>query len=203
MKNITEIVKNFLKTFKSISKFQRKIFKYLHWFSKKFHCVFPGLQKIANAIGSSTRTVIRATELFVSLGWMYKKKRGYQSNLYFINDEIIALDLNDEKIFHREECHHNVTVLESSFPDKENICTRKQKVPIYKNIENRHIPEFLKNPTLKMDPKDQQRLANAFTERELYESINDGKWYVKAGNRVGSWIAFLWYRASAHSRAFV
>lgn len=197
MKPLSDFITNFLNIYQTLTVFQKKIFKYLQWFSKKFRCVFPCLQKIANAIGSCVRTVTRATKYFQDLGWIYKKKRGYQSNLYFMNDELIDLNLDDKSLFFREKCPDNVHVLESSSSDSIDTSIQEGKVPIYENMENKEIPHILKIRCLSID--DRQRLANRFSEYALYQSIEDAKWYAKMGNKIKNYLALIWSGAKRYS----
>jgi len=182
-------VNDFLNTYQTLSKFQKKVFAYLQWFSKKFKCVFPCLFKIANAVGCSIATVKRATAIFQDLGWIYKKKRGYQSNLYFLNDELIYLNLNDVSIFLREECAVNEPVLRSSSIESIVNGTKEVKgVPI-----SREIPHMIK--PAKISDRDKQRLANEFSDYELTEAVQDTKQYLRWGNKITSLIAVLWSAA--------
>jgi len=135
-------------------------------------------------------TVMRATAYFEELGWLYKKKRGYCSNLYYLNDEIIALDLNDEKVFLRPQCEENATVLRSSFLCNDINSTEQPEVHAKKAEENRPIPACIKISSI--TPADQQRLANHFSEWELVNSVIAAKKYTKWGNKIKSMISVIW-----------
>lgn len=142
--------------------------------------------KIANAVGCSIATVKRATALFQSLGWLYKKKRGYQSNLYFLNDELISLNIDDRSLFLRETCAIREPVLRSSSSVSINTNNGTHvKVPI-----SREIPHILQ--PAQISDIDKQRLANAFSDYELIESIKDAKQYLRWGNKIKSLVAILW-----------
>lgn len=195
MVDCSSFINEFLNIYPTLTKFQRKIFKYLHWFSKKFRCVFPCLRNIALALKCCTRTVIRSITLFESLGWLFKKKRGYCSNIYYLNDEIISLNLDDESIFLREKCHQNVTVLRSSSSDFIDICCTEEDVYPNKGEERDNpIPECIKISGL--SPKEQQDLANQFSESDLVNAIGAARWYIREGNKIQSLIRYLWSAAT-------
>lgn len=189
----SDFLNDFLNIFPTLSKFYKKVFKYLQWFSKKFRCVFPCILRIANSIGCSNSTVKRATAFFEQMGWIIKKKCPYGSNQYFINNELISLNLDDPSLFFREECSQNDPVLGNSSSDLNNLGTQKAIVPIQKK---REIPYFIKIKGLSND--DQQRLANEFPDYVLYEAIKDAKAYVGWGNKIKSFIALVWSRAKSY-----
>lgn len=193
MINLSEFINEFLNIFPTLTNSQRKVFKYLHWFSRKFRCVFPCIQKIANAVGCCIRTVMRATAYFCELGWLYKKKRGYCSNLYYLNDEIISLNLDDESIFLRSECHLNVTVLRSSSSDNLDISTKQAAVHPQKGEKQRDIPYCLKISSLSESQR--QSLADEFSEYQLVKAIAAAKKYTGWGNRIKCMGKYLWKAA--------
>lgn len=186
-------VNDFLNTFQALSKFQQKCFKYLQWFAKKFRCVFPCIQKIANAIGCSIATIKRATAYFQNIGWLYKRKRGYQSSLYYLHQELIDLDLNDQSLFLRDKCAENELVLRSSFPDSNEFISTSEKVPISNEMKNREIPESIK--LVGLDHKERQDLANMFSHFELDKAVDDALSYDSWGNNIKSWFAVIFSRA--------
>lgn len=198
---MSDFINNFLNIFPTLSKFQKKAFKYLQWFAQKFRCVFPCLQKIANAIGCSKATVMRATSLFEKLGWIAKKKRGYCSNTYFMNDELISLNLKDEKIFLREECKVNATVFKESFPVY--IDTSTSLVPVSKSpiSEEQPILDVVKIKCLKVE--DQQKLSNKFSEYSLVQAIQDAKWYARQGRKILSYIGLIYSRAKFYQNQYL
>ena len=186
MKTLSVFVNEFLIKYSILTKFQKKIFKYLQWFSKIRRYVYPCLLRIANHVGCSIATVKRATAYFQELGWLCKQKCHYQSNLYFLNDELISLNLDDESLFLRERCAQNELVLQSSSSVSIDTCTKNEVgVPI-----SREIPHILK--PAKISDRDKQRLANRFSDHELIESIKDAKQYLRWGNKIVSLIAILW-----------
>ena len=77
----SDFINDFLNIYPTLTKFQKKLFKYLHWYARKWRCVFPSLQTISKAIGCCISTVMRATKIFEKLGWLCKRKIHYCSNL--------------------------------------------------------------------------------------------------------------------------
>ena len=184
---------DFLSIYPSLTNFQKKIFKYIQWFSKIRRCVYPAVITIAKAVGCGVATVMRATKLFQDLGWILKKQRGYISNTYFINDELISLNLNDQSLFLREKCEVNDSVLRSSSSDSNNIGTLEEQVPIEKK---REIPHFLHMKCLPL--RDQQRLANKFPDYALLEAIKDMKKYHEWGNKIRDFVGMMWSGAKRY-----
>jgi hypothetical protein len=187
----SEFINDFFNIYPTLTKFQKKVLKYLHWYAKKFRCVFPSIPTISQAIKCCIRTVMRCTSLFSKLGWIYKKKRGYCSNLYYMNDEIISLNLADESIFLRDKCHMNVTVLGSSSKEYIDISTKVGEVHIKKDIKKRPIPECVK--LREISKIDQQRLADEFSEFRLVNAMSAAKKYhFKWGNHIKDLLSFVW-----------
>lgn len=201
MRSFTDFVNNFLNLYPTLTKFQKKLFKYLQWFSNKFRCVFPCVQKMANAIGSSVCTVMRATALFQNLGWIYKRKRGYCSNLYFMNEELINLNLSDESLFLREKCEENDSVLRNPSSVFLDTSTQVREVAKNKEKNNRYIPEFLKIRGL--EHCQMQDLANNFSECALYEAIQEAKLYRKKGNIFTNFGGYLWKAAKRYAKNII
>lgn len=193
----SEFVNHFLNIYHTLTKFQKKSFKYMHWMARKFRHVFVSVLNIATNIKCCKRTVSRCTNLFEELGWIIKIKHGYRSNDYFMNEELIALDLDDPTLFLRGECLQNVPVLESSSSECIYIGTKSTHICDKKEQKNRHIPEFLNIKGLSID--EQQRLANQFSEYSLKHSLEDAKWYVKQGNKIKTLIGSLWAGAVRYS----
>lgn len=190
MKTLSIFVNDFLNIFPTLTNFQKKIFRYLQWFSKLRRCVYPAVLTIAKAVGCSIATVMRSTKLFNDLGWISKKQRGYCSNTYFINSELISLDLNDQSLFLRVPCEVNDSVLGSSSSVFNcNTSTTEKEVP--KN--NIKIPLCIKIRCLNAD--EQTILANKFSEVSLYHAIEDTKWYRRMGNKINNYFHFIWSRA--------
>lgn len=197
----SEFVNNFLVDFQVLTPFQKNIFKYLHFLAKKFKWVYPGISRIANHVGSCTRTVKRALATFRKLGWLCTLKKGYSSNNYFINDEIISLDLDDKNIFLNHECPPNVPIVNNSSNVFIDTYTKEAKVSICKKIENRYVPEFLRIKCLTFE--EQQRLANRFCEKVLYEALEYAKWCARTKKIVISWIGLIWDKAERFSKKLI
>lgn len=194
MKKYSEFVTSFLNIFQTLTKFQKKIFRYLQWIANKYRHVFVSVPTICEAVFCSLRTVTSATNLFQQLGWISKIKRGYQSNDYYMNDELLALDLNDNSLFLREKLQDNCSVLRDYNSEYIDISTKSAHIP---DKKDRPIPEFIK--TREVSREDQQRLANTFSEYALKQSMEDAKWYHKQKGGIKSYIALIWSRAKFHA----
>jgi hypothetical protein len=141
VKNLRE---NFLNLFPLLTPKQQKIWRCLHWYSKNYRQVFPSHEKLAKAAGCHRDTVIECLKKFSSMGWIASFKRCYRSSLYFIQEALIALNLDDPRTFRR------------AAPKKASIsASNPTKNPT-------EIPT--KNPTL----------YNAVAPSELIERKNDG-----------------------------
>lgn len=197
MRTLSVTLNDFFNIYPTLTPLQKKILQYLQWFAKKFRCVFPCLQKIANAIRCSIRTVSNATRLFENLGWVYKKRRGYCSNIYFINEEIIALDLKDESIFLREnlpiDCHvlkeSSSVFIDSTVVDEDQLIQKKK--------EKRPIPHFLKKSDLQESQR--QTLANDFHDRPIILAIEEAENYERKGNVILNLGGYLWKAAQRYA----
>ncbi len=204
MRVMSPLLNDFLNIYQTLSKFQRKVFKYLQWFSKKFRNVFPCIYTITKALGCSDSTVKRATAYFNKMGWICKCKRGYQSNVYYMNDELIRLNLEDTNLFFREERPVNDTTNDPvlGLIKQEKDISTSEGVQIDKNRgrqapEKRDIPHFLNIKGLTRN--DQQRLANEFSEYSLSKAFDEAKWYIRKGNQIKSVIAYVWKAAKRFS----
>src|SRR5947207_15108289 len=183
MTKFSDFINDFLNIFPSLSKLHKKVFRYLQWLAKKYRCVFPCILRIANSVGCGSATVKRATALFEQMGWLIKKKCPYQSNQYFLNDELISLNLDDKTLFFREERSENDPVLSSSSSDI-NLSNGTSGSACIK------IPLFLDKARLSQEEK--QRLMKNFSECALFEAVNDARWYLRQGNKIRSLMGFLY-----------
>jgi hypothetical protein len=90
---------NFLNTFQLLSPKQQKIWRYLQYCSNTIRQVFPSQQTIANKCGCHRSTVNVTIGKFFQWGWLVKKKRCYRSNVYFVNDELKAINTYGKDTF--------------------------------------------------------------------------------------------------------
>lgn len=153
---------------------------------------------IAKHVKCGERTVKRATAFFESIGWIVKKKCPYQSNLTFMNKEIISLNLNDPTLFFREPCPLDVPVLLSLSSDvNKYIGTSENKVSTYMNkLEKAPVPLCIKIQCL--NGQQQEFLSQNFPEQALLEAVNDAKWYRRQGKIVKSYFGLIYSRAKSY-----
>lgn len=98
---MSDLLTHFLNTYQILTKKQKKIFRHLHYLSKKHRNVFPSHTTIAEKCGCTRDTVVKTIKKFQSWGWIVSIKRCYRSSLYFMSDELVFLDLDNPKIFER------------------------------------------------------------------------------------------------------
>lgn len=88
-------VSEFEKRFELLSKNHKKIFKFIHWYSCKYKNVFVSVITISKYVKCSPSTVKRATAHFNKMNWVKKSKRSHKSNLYFMNEKLLNLDIEN------------------------------------------------------------------------------------------------------------
>lgn len=179
-----------------LSKGYKKVLKYIWWYFKKLKTVFPSHATIANDVGLSEKQVRNALNHFESKGWIGWVKRPYHSNVYFMPDEIINLNLNDEKemsYLSQQNYRQNYRVLDVLSSYEDNTCTSgtpSATVPISSIKEQEQgleekkkwyssLPEFLKKMFM-WDRFDYKRFGwaiKSLSEQEIYELSNDFTWY--------------------------
>ena len=195
MKSFSELVENFLNSFQILSKKFRQIFKYMQYMCKSKRTVWPSLRHISKTCECSVKTVQRALSYFNSQGWLVWRRCPYQSNLYFMDDGLLALNMNNKKTFEKTNVHQNVhqNVHVSSHPcSSSSMYGTKQDVP---------VPQIIKIKGL--TPEEMQELANQYTERELACAIEDLKWYERKGNKIREFFKCLRSQAWKVSKGFV
>lgn len=189
MQNIAEIFRNL---FKLLSRSTQAIYRYLHWMAKNYRTVFPSREHIAAAVGCSIRTVARALQLFETNGWLVVKKRAYQSNVYFMDESLIALDLDDPKTFMRdpekpgnvpEDGTQNVPVFNVVSSNKNTYYQNAKKVVFG------FLPDFLKIQGL--GEQTRRWLYKNFSECVLHEALENARWYLSQGNKIENFEAYV------------
>ena len=193
MRTLSNLVNDFLNLFGILSKLQQKIFRLFHWFSKNKRNIYIGIPYIAEKIGCSERTVKRATAYFQQMGWICKVKRCYRSNLYYMTNELIKLNLDDKKLFNVPSSVPENGPILGVLKTELTISTTEQ-VRIYKNQpkpapKEKEIPQVINVKGIA--PNDQQRLANQFSEYALVRAMEEARWYVRQGNQIRSLIAYI------------
>lgn len=181
----------FQDTYQLLSPKQQKIWNVIQHFCKTYRNAFPSLSKIAELAGCSIRTVCTAINKFKKFGWLESTKRCFRSCLYYIKEQLLYINTKDKRNFLKptnnyhdgggggtessscEELHDKlqhiqcipkgIKTLSDSIPKKE----KKYYRP------NRHIPHFLGINAITLE--DQQKLANQFSERDLYEALQESK----------------------------
>lgn len=98
----SEEVNHFKNIFPTLTKLQKKIFKYLHWFSKTYRVVQPSHKHIAKKVGCSRDTIIQAIKKFEELGWVTKMTKYWKTCVYCVADLIFCLNLDDKNTFRWE-----------------------------------------------------------------------------------------------------
>ena len=145
------------------------------------------------ALRCSESTIKRATAYFHQMGWIVKSKRGYQSNVYYMDDELTDLDLKDETLFLREKRPVNDPVLEKPVSDYINLSTNNP-VHSHREKQEKTIPEFL-HKVKNLEDQQKQSLIDRFSEYSLVKAIEEAKWYLRKGNIIGNIGGYLWKAA--------
>lgn len=128
-------------------------------------------------------------------------KRGYQSNVYYMNNELINLNLDDPNLFFHAECPVNVPAIVPVL----NVLNIKKDISTSEGCDSREsnqkqapvkrdIPYFLNMKGISLN--DQQRLANTFSDAALMDAKNGCIAKVKKGVTIRSLIALMWNIAS-------
>lgn len=110
-----------------LTQLHQKILRYLIWMANKFKFTFPSLQHIARQCECSVATVQRALNRFRAHGWVGSIKRAYQSNIYFVADEIRSFDANS--CLFPEECTSVDHVLDNPSKEKNIIEEKADPTP--------------------------------------------------------------------------
>lgn len=125
----TQEKEDFLNTFQLFGTKTKQIFKCLWRFSNKYKTVFPSHELIAQEVGCSIRTVVRALKLFADRGWIGSKRRCYRSNVYFMSEFLKSLDPTKAQTF----------MVQKEAPDKSNVRENvTENVTLY-NVLKRNI----------------------------------------------------------------
>lgn len=181
MRTLSQFLNEFLDQFEIITKAFRKIFQYFQFMAKKYRNVFSGVEHIANICGYSTATVKRATAFFARMGWICKLKRGYQSNVYFMNEELKDIDLDDPALFHRQKppvSEVNDPKMIPYYSKCPNTCmsTKTDMSSHPYGTEKIHVPSSIRDFQT-LSEAEKRSLAAQFSEYELMQAANDAKWY--------------------------
>jgi hypothetical protein len=213
---LIELLKNSWQLF---SKGYRKVLKYIWWFFRHVRAVFPSLETISKDTKLSKRQVQNALKYFLNLGIIAWIKRPYRSNVYFMPDEIIKLDLANDKEMNAvslENCHQNCHVLDVVLSSENiNKCTSEApSAPVPKSSEKEQeqakeqrkawyysLPRSLRLKFM-WDSFDFKRFGwviKALSEQQVYDILNDLNWYKKQ-NDIKQPERFITQRALAKIR---
>lgn len=205
MKAFTETVKNFLCLFQLQTCSVVKVYKYIHYMSRKYTSTFLCLDTIARATGFCKRQVQRAIDKLIKLGWLSKLQRKRQSSIFFVPEDIKKLDICDKKLFEREEdenidfsreCHVNVhPSIKSSFckeyHERRNDVSSKEE-DLKKEAE-RLIPDCVKVKGLTFEQ--QLTLAKNFGEVELKKALKFVRKLLTRGENITNLMGLLFSTA--------
>lgn len=192
--SILELLKSYWHT---LNRNYRETIKYLWALAQKHNFVFPSYERIAEMCGYSVRTAKNICARLAKIGLISWKRRGYQSNLYFLPDELLKLDLRNRRLFTdspRESCTISCTVLNNidskkyvhtgepsasppATPDvPKNLDKGEQQQP--KGYEN--LPHALKIGFMKQfDFERGGWIIDQLSEGAVSDILNDMKWFAK------------------------
>lgn len=174
------------------------IFRYLQWMARNLEMVFPSYEEIAEKCNCSIDTAFRAVSRFISYGWISKRKLAFQSNTYFMVEELIDQDLDDPKLYENErfkgKTHkqgHNV--LGATLNSHEYV----QGVPGHSPSERpsssklcpqvASLPEHLRRPFMNkfnFSIPGTMKWLKSIPEVAALEAFKDCEWYEKQGHRI-------------------
>lgn len=95
-----EIVNSFIFWYEGATRKQRSIFKVIWGFARACNYVYPSQKKhIAEKTLCSREYINRMINKMIGWGFLASKRRAYHSNLYFVHEALIKLDINHPKLF--------------------------------------------------------------------------------------------------------
>lgn len=194
MKLFSETVKNFLCLFQIQACSVVKVYKYLHYMSRKYTSTFLCLDTIARATGFCKRQVQRAIDKLIKLGWLGKMQRKRQSSIFFIPEDIKKLDICDNRLFENKieekvdlhsECPLNVHPSIKSYLGNESLDMQGTRDFSDQN-EKKECPKAEVYPRLKplksLNDDEKFRLTRDFSEYEIEEAFHRIARHAKAIN---------------------
>lgn len=200
MKKLSDLLNTFLNSFHFLSKSLKKIFRFIQHHSRKYRNVFPKIETICSITGYSPSTVKRATRYFAKMGWIAKIKRPWQTNVYFMAEDLIRIDLNNSHTFKRDFISQNDPiddpVLKTSSVYISSSKEQARKEP--KNNFKKDKPILHCVQIRALNPKQMQDLSNTCSEYQLTHAIEDAKWYREQGNIILDWGGWLWTAAQKY-----
>jgi hypothetical protein len=145
--------------------------------------------------------VQRAINKFISLGWLAKIKRSYQSCCYWLVDCLHKVNLDTKSFFKKQPIHSENDQQDDhvlgSYKEKEEYTSTEVQVQSHKAPEEEPLLIQIAEPFKQMKRlTDQQRdkLGSTFSEYELRQMLEDASWYKKQGKEIRNLFAFFWNR---------
>lgn len=181
----------------------QEIWKVIWYFCKKYRASFPSHEKIAQLVGCCRRTVVNAINSFRNFGWLETTKRCFRSSLLFIKEHLLNINPKDRRNYintdwgegrggqpiSREELHSDLHTIYSNQKDIETLSDSIPKKEKKYYRPNRVIPEFIKIQG--MPPEDWQKLANQFSDRDLFEALQEAKSFSKSVEKIRNKAAWI------------
>lgn len=176
----------------------RETIKYLWALSQKHDFVFPTYERMAEICGYSVRTAKNICARLAELGIISWMRRGYRSNLYFLPDELVSLNLRNRQLFAKsssESCTISCTVLNNIDSNEyvhrgEPSASPPPLADVPKNLEEEQQSELKKNfdklpQALRLgfmrefDFKRGSWIVQQLSECHVSEILRDMLWYRK------------------------
>lgn len=100
----------FFNAYDPLSPLQKKIWKAMVWWCKRFPSAFPSQEKIAEHVGCSRKHVNRTIKIFKDLGFLVLIHRGRKrTKVLHIFEQYLAIDIAKRQYFRRIEVTSKVT----------------------------------------------------------------------------------------------
>lgn len=196
MTSQAQTIESFRNNYLTLSKNQKKIWNYLHWFCKRKRVVKPSHDHIAKKIGCCRRTVIRAVEKFVEWGWLGTIHKAYSTCQYFMCEGLLKINPSDRNTFDRKPIEYERLRQQNVTEDVTEDVTHNDlmfKHKRYVSVQSA-IPQFLNDLPLKTKDK---LILTKYNDRTLLLAIEDARTYNK---RIYNLPAFLTSRCKAYLR---
>lgn len=197
-------IEHFKNLYPMLTRTQKKIWNYLHWFCSNYRVVKPSHKHIAEQVGCHRDTVIQAIKKFTELGWLMTLKKAWRTCTYFISEHILRLDPTKKETFKRvppePEKSPNPTVNPTVNPTHINQVNKS-----IRNVRNDNVQDERKNikndipyevEKLPVSQKDKHFLSR-FSPRVLMLAIEDFVTYQRL-YRVKNVAAFITSRCKAY-----
>lgn len=197
-------IEEFAQFYFSLSKTQKEIWRYLHWFCSTYERVQPSHEHIAEKIGCARRTVIRAIKHFVKEGWLGAAKAFWKTCTYFIADWLKEVDLSklSWKSLPQKEPDFTGNVTQNVTPIKELpkdiLNVREGEGVQHTKIKEEEMPPEVRSLPLKQRDKE---LLSRYSSQVLRYAIEDAKSYGRL-RHVRNWAALITSRCKFYVNKF-